>query len=309
MNRRLGAMAVAAVLVALAAWAPVTLARFTVAKSAAGAFTTATLVPPTSVSGNGGATVASLAWTPSTSSGAAGYHLLRSATSGSGYAQIKAVTPLSAAATTDAPGSGTWYYVLDTSFGAWTSGHSNEATLVVGPRSTSLKDCTLNAAETTGSGDNNGYETNPASGCIRDGLYATDANSGTNTGVSCTSTRKDRHRFWGYTVGLPGTVTSVNGILVQLVAGLNAYTGTNNICVQLSWDSGTTWTTAKQVTLTSAALTAYQLGGIADTWGHTGWTPAQLGASTLRVRITDVSSVATRSFYLDQVAVAVNYTP
>jgi len=309
MIRRAMVLGVVAIVTSIVVSAPVTLATFTASKTSTAALTTGSLQPPTAVAGSGGATVATLTWTASTSGAATGYQLLRSATSGSGYTQVKSVTPVSATTTTDTPGSGTWFYVLQTYLSSWTSGNSNEASVVVGATSTGLKDCTQNAPETTGSGDNNGYETNPAFACGKDGQYATDASSGSTGNMSCSSTGQDRHKFWGYSLGLPGTVTSINGISVQLVAGLNAFTGTNNICVQVSWDSGTTWSAYEQVTLTSAALTTYQLGGPADTWGNAGWTLAQLGASTLRVRITDVSSVGSRAFHLDQVAVAVNYTP
>ena len=54
---------------------------------------------------------------------------------------------------------------------------------------------------------------------------------------------KDRHRFWGFATGLPGTVSSIAGIRVRADLGLNNNGGTTNLCAQLSWDGGTTWTT------------------------------------------------------------------
>ncbi len=308
MIRRLAVLVGVAALAALAVSTPVTLARFTTAKNAAATFTAGSLTPPTGVAGVGGSS-ASLTWTASTSSSAAGYQLLRSPTSGSGYEQVKTVTPVSAIATTDSPGSGVWYYVLDTYLGGWTSDLSNEASVTIGSTDTGLVDCTQNAPVTVGSGDNNGYETNPQYACRRDGRYAIDASSGKKGNMSCTDPGRDRHDFWGYGLGLPASVSSINGITVQLVAGLNASNGTNDICVQLSWDSGGTWTTPDEVTLTSTSLKVYQLGGATDTWGHAPWTLGQTGVSTFRVRITDVSSKNNRSFYLDQVAVAVAYTP
>ena len=160
--RRGAALLVGAVLVAAALGAaPVTLARFTASISRGASFGTATLAPPTSLAGSGG-TTASLTWTASTSAGASGYRVLRSATSGSGYGQVSSVTPVSATGTSDNPAAGTWYYVLRTYFASWTSANSNEASVVVatGPTSTGPTQCTgaSNAPETVNAGDNNGYE-------------------------------------------------------------------------------------------------------------------------------------------------------
>jgi hypothetical protein len=308
--RRAAVLALAALVALPFVAAPVTLARLTDADTASASFATASLAAPTSLAGSGG-TSASLSWTPSTSSGAAGYNVMRSSTSGSGFAQVSTVTPVSAAATTDSPGNGTWYYVLRTYLQGWTSGTSNEAPVVIGSSTaTGYKDCVTTAAVTSASGNNNGYEGGPVNACAPDGTVATDTNSGTSSSTSCTNSGKDRHRFWGYVLGLPASVTSVDGIAVRLDASVDRVTGTNMICVQLSWDSGTNWTTAQTVNLTTTTVATYTLGGATSLWGHTGWTPAQLGASTFRIRITDVSSSSTnsRDFSLDYVGVQVNYT-
>jgi hypothetical protein len=60
--------------------------------------------------------------------------------------------------------------------------------------------------------------------------------------------------------------------------------------------------------VTAAAQTAYQFGSTSDTWGHT-WTAAELSTTTFRLRIIDASSVPTRDFSLDYVAISVTYTP
>jgi hypothetical protein len=309
MNRRLVVLAALALLVGVAAGAPATIAVFTSNRTTTGTFGTATIAPPTSLAGTGG-TLATLGWTASTSASATGYHLLRSATSGSGYSQVAAVTPVSATTTTDSPAAGTWYYVLQTYLGTWTSASSNEASVIVGaPVTTALQGCTSNAPVTTGSGDNNGYQTNPAKACALDGGIAKDASSGTSTVNSCTNTGKDRHTFWGYAFGLPGAVTSINGIALQVVAGENNVTGTTLLCVEVSGDAGVTWSAAKSATLTATALTAYTLGGTSDDWGHGAWTPAQLSATNFRVRVTDVATITTKIFRLDYLGARVTYLP
>lgn len=289
--------------------APSTLALLTATAGSNATLGTGALAAPTSLAATGGASV-SLGWTASVSSGASGYAVLRSAVSGSGYAQVGTVTPVSAAAGTDSPGAGTWFYVLQTYLGGWTSSNSNQATAVV-PSTflTATVGCVSQAPETTGSGDNNGYEGNAANMCgLANAQTAVDAATGTNTVNSCANAGKDRHHAWGYAFGLPGTVSAVTGITLTAVLGINSIGGTNVFCAQLSWDGGTTWTAAKSVTLTGTALAAYTLGGASDTWGHT-WTAAQLGTSLFRVRMTDVATTTNKDFQLDAMLAAVQYMP
>ena len=54
------------------------------------------------------------------------------------------------------------------------------------PVNTGLLSPSAQAAVTSGSGDNNGYQTNPTSAFANDGVFAVDTNSGTNSNTSCT---------------------------------------------------------------------------------------------------------------------------
>ena len=208
--RRLVALAAAAAMVGLVGMVPASLARFTDSDLATAAFSTAQLQPPTGLAGAGGPDGDPDLDAVNERLGD-GYEVFRSATSGSGYASIGTVTPVTAASTTDSPGVGTWYYVLRTRFHNWSSVRSNEARVVVGgvPTSTGLKGCANNLADT--GGDNNGYNTNPGNACAQDGLFASDGNSGTNASTLCSNTGKDRHRFWGYAFGMPASVTLGRG--------------------------------------------------------------------------------------------------
>ena len=80
------------------------------------------------------------------------------------------------------------------------------------------------------------------------------------------------------------------------------------ICVQLSWDGGTTWTTAKSTTTLSSTEATYTLGSISDRWGST-WTSSNFSNTNFRIRVIDVASNASRYFFLDYVAVNVTYQP
>jgi hypothetical protein len=286
------------------------LARLTSSASSTQAIGTDTLTPPTNLTATGGASVA-LLWTPTADIYATGYEVHRATVSGGPYSQVATVTPRAATSTTDAPTNGTYYYVLRSYFQNWVSLDSNQASAVVGlpPTATGFKGCTGTSNITDTGGNGNGYELLALNACGDDLLFATDANTGTNTTISCTDPGKDRHRFWDFGLGVPAIVTSVDGIQVRTDVGMNNNGGTNQICVQLSGDSGTTWTAAKSQSLTGGStITAYTLGAANDTWGRT-WLGSQLSNANFRVRVIDVTSQPSKNFLLEYLAVQVTYTP
>jgi hypothetical protein len=287
------------------------LARFNATALAGAAMTTDTLAPPTGLAGVGGSSV-TLTWAPSLDLYATGYSVFRSATAGGPYTFVEAVTPGTASSVVDSPPAGSWYYTLQTTYQGWTSVDSSEVGVTVGS-TTPFVPCVSTAADTTGAGDNDGYQKFPARACSDDSSFAVDTNSGTGGTQSCGTgstpvTTKDRHRFYGFVLGLPSSVTSVDGIRVRADLRLDRATGSHNVCAQLSWNSGASWTTIKTLAVTTAAETTYIFGSTADTWGRS-WTAGQLSGSNFRVRIIDASTVPSRDFRLDYVAVSVAYTP
>lgn len=287
------------------------LARLTDAASTSQSLATDTLDPPTSLAATGGSSVV-LTWTATVDTYASGYDLRRATVSGGPYSVVASISPRTTVTATDTPaGTGTYYYVLRSVFQNWTSADSNEAsaTVTLGSTSTGYKTCTLtsNAADTGGNG--NGYELLPGNACGDDLLSASDVNSNTNTTISCTNAGKDRHRFWDFGLGVPASVTSVNGIQVRVDEGMNNSGGTNWICIELSWDGGSSWTAPKSQSLTGGAtITTYAFGAANDTWGRT-WTGANFSNANFRVRITDVTSQPNKTFLLEYLAVQVTYTP
>jgi hypothetical protein len=286
------------------------LARLTDPATTTASFSTDTLDPPTSLSATGGTSVA-LTWTATVDTYAAGYDVLRGAASGGPYSVVKSVIPRTVVATTDAPASsGTYYYVLRSTFQNWTSANSNQASAVVSlpTTPTGFKACTAasNAADT--GGDGNGYESTPGNACAADGAIATDANTGTNLTVSCTDAGKDRHRFWDFNLGVPSSASAIAGIQVRADVGLNNNAGTTWFCVQLSWDAGSTWTAAQQASLTSVGVTTINLGAANDTWGRT-WSATNFSNANFRVRVIDASDRTNKDVRLDYLAVQVTYTP
>jgi hypothetical protein len=156
-----------------------------------------------------------------------------------------------------------------------------------------------------GGGDGNGYQTNPTNAYAYDNAVALDTNSGTNTSTSCTNSGKDKHRFYNYGFTIPAGAT-IKGIEVKLNAKVDNTKGSPKICVQLSSDGGSTWTTAQATATLTTALNDYTLGGPADMWGHT-WSVTNLSNANFRLRVINVASNKSRDFSLNNVAVKVTY--
>ena len=269
-------------------------------------FASDTLNPPTGLAATGGASV-NLSWTATTDTYASGHRVLRGTATGGPYTQIAEVTPRTTTTYIDSPAAGTYYYVARAFYQSWESVNSNETSAVVGtPTSTGFLSCAANAAVTTGSGDNNGFQTNPANACANDAAFAEDTNSGSNTNTTCSSTGKDRHLFYNYGISVPlGNV--INGIEVRLDAWADSTTGSPFMCVELSWDGGATWTAATTSPNLTTAEATYILGSATDTWGRTWNSANDFTDANFRVRITNVASNNQRDFRLDWAAVQVSY--
>jgi hypothetical protein len=172
--------------------------------------------------------------------------------------------------------------------------------------STGFLSPSANAAQTTSAGDNNGYQSTPANAYANDSVFAVDTNSGNGTSTSCTSTAKDKHNFYNFNFNI--TPSAVQGIEVRLDARADATNGAPKICVQISWDGGTTWTTAKNTTTLTTTEATYILGSASDTWGRA-WTSGNFTNTNFRIRVIDVASNQQRDFSLDYIAVNVTYNP
>lgn len=286
------------------------LARWLDQDASSQAVATDTLNPPTALGATGG-TSAALTWIATVDTYAAGYEVRRATVSGGPYATVATVSPRTVAAATDTPPtSGTYYYVLRSTFQSWTSSAGNQAsaTISLGPTATGYNGCTTTSSAADTGGDNNGYELLAANACTDDMLSASDVSTGTNNVVSCTDAGKDRHRYWDFGLGMPAVVTSVAGIQVRADVGMNNNGGTNQLCAQLSWDGGTSWTATKSVALSGSAIATYALGAANDTWGRT-WVGGNFSNADFRVRLIDVTSQPTKTFLLEYLAVQVTYTP
>ena len=189
------------------------------------------------------------------------------------------------------------------------NGTSRTATLTVTPAggggggAPGFNSPTANAADT--GGDGNGFQSSPLNAHGDDAAVATDTNSGSGTSTSCTNSGKDRHRFYNYGFSIP-TGMSVTGIEVRLDARADSTSGSPRMCVQLSWDGGTTWTTAKTTATLGTSMTTFTLGSATDTWGRT-WSATNLANAGFRVRVINIAGSTSRDFFLDWVGVRPHY--
>jgi hypothetical protein len=173
--------------------------------------------------------------------------------------------------------------------------------------STGFLSPSANAAQTSGAGDNNGYQAGPANAYANDSAVTTDTDSGTNKSTSCTDNGKDKHLYYNYNLNIPATAV-IRGIQVRLDARADGTAGSPKICVQLSWDGGVSWTTARSTTTLGTTEAIYSLGSTSDLWGRT-WSPGNFSNASFRLRVIDVAGHPTRDFFLDYVAVNVTYQP
>lgn len=180
-------------------------------------------------------------------------------------------------------------------------------TLPPPPGNTGLLGPAANAPVTKNAGDKNGYEVNPGNAHSDDGSFALDNDSGTGTSTSCTNNRKDKHIYRDYSINLPPGAT-VTGIEVRLDAKVDNTSGSPKICIQLSWNGGSSWTSAKKTPVLTTGEGTYILGGPTDTWGRA-WVLSEFSNANFRVRVIDVASSTARDFSLDWVAVNVHYQP
>lgn len=265
-------------------------------------FEAATIEPPTDLAYTlPGAGIIALTWTASVSAFATQTQVLRGTAQGGPYTPIATV----AATTTnytDIPGTGTFYYVVQSLTPTWTSLTSNEVTTLYLAVSSPFMACTSQAPDAGGDGD--GYEVSPASACGDDAVFAEDLRSGTNSSSGCTNNAKDKHRFRDFSIVIVGPPT-IRGIEVRTQSKLAVVGGTNRVCAQLSWNGGATWTAALSASLSSTNETTLTLGSSSNLWGRT-WSATDLTNANFRVRIIDATNrPTTNGFLLDTVQVRV----
>jgi trimeric autotransporter adhesin len=187
--------------------------------------------------------------------------------------------------------------------GNYRTTQSTVITVLPGPKNTGLRGPAANAIDS--GGDGNGFQTSAGNAHGDDSANAVDTDSGTVSSTSCTSTGRDRHRYFNYGLALANDAT-VSGIEVRLDSRVDNTSGSPRMCVELSWDGGVSWTGPLTSATLSTTMTSRTLGGPANTWGRS-WSPTDLSDENFRVRLTNVANSTVRDFTLDWVAVRVTY--
>ena len=110
-----------------------------------------------------------------------------------------------------------------------------------------------------------------------------------------------------YSFGLASGVT-IDGIEVNTEFSTNLGLVTATLQISLSWDNGSTYTTAKSDTVTGSTTDKNStMGGATDTWGRT-WTDAEFANGTFLVKVEGKSSGIANSCRLDFLQIKVYYT-
>lgn len=90
------------------------------------------------------------------------------------------------------------------------------------------------------------------------------------------------------TFTLSGIGATIFGVEILIEANIVGMSGLIN--VDLSWNSGSTWTSTKSANYTAGAGdTVVTIGGSADTWGRS-WSSSDFSDSNFRVRLTNSSA-------------------
>lgn len=271
----------------------------------ANTLTTATLQPPTGLTATGsGASGITVDWVASASSFTTGYRVMRATTSGGPYTQV-GTTSSSVTDYQDPVAAGTYYYVVQATVSNWTSVNSTQVSATSTIANTGYLLCSANAAVTTGAGDNNGFQTNPAAGCTNTSTLATDTATGTGTTDTCTGTTKDRHQYYNFGASIPAGKV-VDGIEIRAALSENNTTGTTRVCAELSWNAGTSWTTPKSVLLTATAEATFTFGAANDLWGRT-WALSETTNTNFRLRITNSATVTNKNIQLRNLGARFTY--
>jgi hypothetical protein len=92
----------------------------------------------------------------------------------------------------------------------------------------------------------------------------------------------------GFSINANNEITGIELILEASRIGGTA----DSIDVELSFDGGTSWTTAKNTGTLTTTDTLYTLGGNGDTWGRT-WSPADFSNANFQVRVTATDTTGT----------------
>ena len=136
-------------------------------------------------------------------------------------------------------------------------------------------------------------------------LTTTRINTSDNSRATTTATAFDASSMYNYSFGIPSGAT-IDGIEVQCEFN-NSFGGfVSTVQFSLSWDNGTTYTSAKSNTVTGTTDTVRTYGGATDTWGRS-WTDSEFADGTFLMKMEGKTGFGA-TCQVDWLAVKVYYT-
>jgi Flp pilus assembly protein TadG len=123
------------------------------------------------------------------------------------------------------------------------------------------------------------------------------------------STSGNTEDFGDFSFTFPGTGTiAISGITAKVEAKTTLGTACQ-LQASLSWNNGTSFTTAKTTPNLTTADTLYTLGSASDLWGRSSWSTSELNNTNFRIRITNVKpGTCTGALRIDLLQVQIDYT-
>ena len=97
----------------------------------------------------------------------------------------------------------------------------------------------------------------------------------------------------------------IDGVEVQLEGSSSSTTSAVAYAVQLSWNAGVSWTTAKTGSFTGTTDANHTKGGVGDNWGRT-WTASELSDANFQLRVC--KSGGSPYLRVDRIQVRVYYS-
>ncbi|MEZ4195144.1 MAG: hypothetical protein R3B53_01970 [Candidatus Paceibacterota bacterium] len=143
----------------------------------------------------------------------------------------------------------------------------------------------------TGLGADNDWA-DPTNAYNSDGVYA----------FASFNNSKQSYTNFGFNVPSENTI---QGLAVKLDASLdNPGEGSGAIDVAISWDGGSSYTTAKATPTLTGSDVVYTVGGGTDTWGRS-WTPVSSTVHLFRLRVTASKDMGPFAIQIDALEVRV----
>lgn len=125
----------------------------------------------------------------------------------------------------------------------------------------------------------------------------------------------DTMACWDFSFNVPGDAQSIDGVLIEAEGRLlesppQGGSSTGDLQVRLSWNGGTSWTSAKTDVYTEGEGEFYHaFGGAADGWGRS-WTATETGNANFRVSLKyGREDIAQDQIEIDHVRAKIFYTP